>query len=164
ATGADRTPAWCSREPPAPCPGRRGARDRAGARAASRTGAAACGPQSAADAAARLCDLHGRRGGRANLDRSGRYWRAPESARPRWCGDRRDANAEINLGREVEGVATLMERDAPTFEASFGGLQSTVERLEEGGLPLEMALELFERGMILAASCQRMLDQAELRL
>jgi exodeoxyribonuclease VII small subunit len=57
-----------------------------------------------------------------------------------------------------------MDGEAPTFEESFGGLQATVEQLEEGGLPLEQALDLFERGMRLAASCQRLLDQAELRL
>jgi exodeoxyribonuclease VII small subunit len=57
-----------------------------------------------------------------------------------------------------------MEREAPSFEESFGGLQETVEQLEQGGLALETALDLFERGMLLASSCQRQLDQAELRL
>ena len=57
-----------------------------------------------------------------------------------------------------------MEHDAQSFEESFGQLQETVERLEEGGLPLETTLDIFERGMLVAAACQRLLDQAELRL
>ena len=57
-----------------------------------------------------------------------------------------------------------MEHEVPSFEESFGQLQETVERLEEGGLPLETTLDIFERGMLVAAACQRLLDQAELRL
>jgi exodeoxyribonuclease VII small subunit len=57
-----------------------------------------------------------------------------------------------------------MEQDAPSFEESFGQLQEAVERLEQGGLPLETTLDFFERGMQVAATCQRLLDQAELRL
>jgi exodeoxyribonuclease VII small subunit len=57
-----------------------------------------------------------------------------------------------------------MEHKTPSFEESFSQLQETVERLEEGGLPLETTLDFFERGMLVAAACQRLLDQAELRL
>ena len=54
--------------------------------------------------------------------------------------------------------------ESATFEESFGGLQQTIEQLEQGGMPLESALDLFEQGMKLAATCQAMLDRAELRL
>ena len=57
-----------------------------------------------------------------------------------------------------------MESDSATFEASFGRLQGAIERLEEGGLPLEAALDLFEQSMRLAATCHLILDKAELRL
>lgn len=51
-----------------------------------------------------------------------------------------------------------------TFEQAFQQLQQTVERLEEGGMPLAEALALFERGMHLVALCARHLDQAQLRV
>ena len=51
-----------------------------------------------------------------------------------------------------------------SFEERFGRLQEAIERLEQGGLPLEEALALFEQGMELAASCHQILDRAELRL
>ena len=57
-----------------------------------------------------------------------------------------------------------MESDSATFEASFGQLQGAIERLEQGGLPLEAALDLFEQSMRLATTCHLILDKAELRL
>jgi exodeoxyribonuclease VII small subunit len=43
-------------------------------------------------------------------------------------------------------------------------LQHVVERLEDGSLELEQALQLFERGTQLAETCQRIVDSAELRV
>ena len=57
-----------------------------------------------------------------------------------------------------------MASSAPTFEESFNRLQEAIERLEEGGLPLESALALFEQSMELATTCHQILDRAELRL
>ena len=57
-----------------------------------------------------------------------------------------------------------MESESLTFEESFARLQQAIERLEEGGLPLETALEVFEQSMDLAAACHQILDRAELRL
>ena len=51
-----------------------------------------------------------------------------------------------------------------TFEEAFAQLEETVSRLEEGGLTLEESLTLFERGQVLAAHCNRLLDQAELKV
>lgn len=51
-----------------------------------------------------------------------------------------------------------------TFEEAFGALQDTIARLEEGGLPLDVAIETFERGMQLASHCGSILDSAELRV
>ena len=50
---------------------------------------------------------------------------------------------------------------APDFEQSLAELESVVERLEHGELPLEEALAQFERGIALARSCQDALKQAE---
>jgi exodeoxyribonuclease VII small subunit len=57
-----------------------------------------------------------------------------------------------------------MQPSQPSFEESFGRLQEAIERLEEGGLPLEAAMALFEESMGLAATCHEVLDRAELRL
>ena len=47
------------------------------------------------------------------------------------------------------------------FENSLKELEDIVEQLEEGDLPLEKSLELFEHGIRLSRDCQRRLDEAE---
>lgn len=54
--------------------------------------------------------------------------------------------------------------DERPFEEQLDELDAIVVALEEGKLPLEEALTLYERGMRLAQSCQRRLDEAELRV
>jgi exodeoxyribonuclease VII small subunit len=51
-----------------------------------------------------------------------------------------------------------------SFEAAFAELEEVVKRLEEGNLPLDEAMALFERGTALAAACNTRLDAAELRV
>ncbi len=51
-----------------------------------------------------------------------------------------------------------------TFEQAFAELEEVVRALEAGNQPLEEALALYERGMQLAARCQKLLDAAELRI
>jgi exodeoxyribonuclease VII small subunit len=51
-----------------------------------------------------------------------------------------------------------------SFEAAFGELQHVVDQLERGGLDLEQALKLFDRGTLLASICARIVDDAELRV
>jgi exodeoxyribonuclease VII small subunit len=50
------------------------------------------------------------------------------------------------------------------FEQALAELETVVERLEHGELPLEDALKQFERGIELARSCQSSLKQAEQRV
>ena len=50
------------------------------------------------------------------------------------------------------------------FESSITELESLVETLESGEVPLEDALARFERGITLARQCQTMLKSAELRV
>lgn len=54
--------------------------------------------------------------------------------------------------------------DDLTFEQAFKELTETVARLEDGDLPLEESLALFERGQQLSAHCSRLLDRAELKV
>ena len=51
-----------------------------------------------------------------------------------------------------------------SFEEAFERLQSTILRLEEGGLTLDESIAQFELGTKLAALCSDMLDRAELRV
>lgn len=51
-----------------------------------------------------------------------------------------------------------------SFEACLDELQQVVKQLEAGDLPLERALELFERGMSLSDSCRKQLEEAETRV
>ncbi|MEY4763259.1 MAG: hypothetical protein RLZZ200_3116 [Pseudomonadota bacterium] len=50
---------------------------------------------------------------------------------------------------------------SPDFETSLGELETLVERLERGDLPLEDALKDFERGVQLTRQCQGALSDAQ---
>ena len=50
---------------------------------------------------------------------------------------------------------------AKTFEASIKELEEIVQKLEQGDLDLNTSLKLFEDGIKLSKSCQKMLDDAE---
>jgi exodeoxyribonuclease VII small subunit len=60
-----------------------------------------------------------------------------------------------NAPQDIDGLA---------FDAALAELQETVRRLEEGGLPLEEAIALYERGVALHEHCARLLGDAELRV
>ena len=47
------------------------------------------------------------------------------------------------------------------FESALGRLEKIVQELEQGDLPLEQSLKLFEEGVKLARLCTKRLDEAE---
>lgn len=51
-----------------------------------------------------------------------------------------------------------------SFEVSLEALEKIVQQLEDGDLPLERSLELFEQGIRLSRECQDRLSQAERRI
>ena len=51
-----------------------------------------------------------------------------------------------------------------SFESSLEELERIVRDLEQGELPLERSLELFEQGVKLSRECQDRLNQAERRI
>lgn len=58
-----------------------------------------------------------------------------------------------------------MPDDPPlTFETGLQQLEGIVKEMESGELPLERALELFERGMKLSEACRKQLEDAETRV
>ena len=54
--------------------------------------------------------------------------------------------------------------NARSFESSLEELERIVRELEQGELPLERSLELFEQGVKLSRECQDRLNQAERRI
>jgi exodeoxyribonuclease VII small subunit len=50
------------------------------------------------------------------------------------------------------------------FERRLTDLEAVVERLEQGDLPLEESVRLFEEGMKLSESCKQELEAAEGRI
>ncbi|MDF2957073.1 MAG: Exonuclease VII small subunit [Candidatus Alkanophagales archaeon MCA70_species_1] len=51
-----------------------------------------------------------------------------------------------------------------SFEDALRRLEEIVELLEQGDLPLEEALKLFEEGIVLCRFCNKKLDEAEYRV
>jgi exodeoxyribonuclease VII small subunit len=50
------------------------------------------------------------------------------------------------------------------FEKAIDELESIVKRLEEGRVPLEESVAIYERGEALKARCEELLKQAEARV
>jgi exodeoxyribonuclease VII small subunit len=51
-----------------------------------------------------------------------------------------------------------------SFDVALLELQRTVAELEQGGLPLESSIALYERGVALHERCAALLGEAELRV
>jgi exodeoxyribonuclease VII small subunit len=56
------------------------------------------------------------------------------------------------------------EKAAASFESGLLELEQIVKEMESGDLPLERALELYEKGMRLSESCRKQLEAAETRI
>jgi exodeoxyribonuclease VII small subunit len=56
------------------------------------------------------------------------------------------------------------DKPVPSFEDGLKELEEVVRELEGGELPLEKALERFERGVALAEACRKQLEEAESRV
>lgn len=54
--------------------------------------------------------------------------------------------------------------DELAFEGALDELESLVERIESGDLPLEEALSHYERGVSLSRRCAELLERAERRI
>ena len=56
------------------------------------------------------------------------------------------------------------EIDTLSYEAAYQALEAVLEQLDSGELALEQAVDLYERGQRLSAHCQRLLEEAELKI
>ncbi len=60
-----------------------------------------------------------------------------------------------------QGTTPAGAAATPDFEQALAELESLVERLESGDLPLDEALQTFERGVALTRHCQGALKTAQ---
>ena len=51
-----------------------------------------------------------------------------------------------------------------SFETAIAELEGIVKRLEEGKVPLEESVAIYERGEVLKKRCEELLKQAEARV
>ena len=51
-----------------------------------------------------------------------------------------------------------------SFEQAMAELESLVKKLEEGRLPLEEAIQAYERGTLLKKQCEQKLQAAKMRV
>ena len=58
----------------------------------------------------------------------------------------------------------MTDERARSFEDDLRELEQVVNKLEEGGLSLDESIDLYEKGVKLAAICQDRLDKAQLRV
>lgn len=95
------------------------------------------------------------------------------------CGDKRRSKAHHRDTADTEEAQSFKRDTRPesrnkemkandeqpkSFEASLEALEEIVQSLENGDLPLEKSLELFEEGIRLSRQCQERLSQAERRI
>ena len=57
-----------------------------------------------------------------------------------------------------------MSNETVTFEAAIARLEEIVKGLENGSIPLDKSLEMFEEGVSLVKLCGNMLDNAEQKI
>jgi exodeoxyribonuclease VII small subunit len=58
----------------------------------------------------------------------------------------------------------MTENQATSYEAAFASLQKIIDQLEDGDLPLEEAILLYEKGKKLSDQCAKLLEEAQLRV
>ena len=64
----------------------------------------------------------------------------------------------------LRGRSGFVDTSIKDFEAAIAELESIVKKLEEGDLPLEQSLILYERGVQLSRFCHARLEEAERRI
>ena len=61
-------------------------------------------------------------------------------------------------------MAEAPEIEALSFEQALAELEGIVARLESGQAPLEQSIQMYERGALLKAHCEKRLEAARLRV
>jgi exodeoxyribonuclease VII small subunit len=61
-------------------------------------------------------------------------------------------------------MAEAPEIEALSFEQALAELEGIVAKLESGQAPLEQSIQMYERGALLKAHCEKRLEAARLRV
>ncbi|MDF2922012.1 MAG: xseB [Paenibacillaceae bacterium] len=67
------------------------------------------------------------------------------------------------MGKQLQQATAAGDGDV-SFETAIEQLEIIVARLENGDVPLEQAIELFQQGMRLSQLCSRKLEQVERKI
>jgi exodeoxyribonuclease VII small subunit len=70
---------------------------------------------------------------------------------------------EEKMAKEAKNVKNGEKTEAG-FEERLGELEAIAARLEKDDVPLEEALALYERGMTIHRACEKILNEAKLRI
>ncbi|MCR4434270.1 MAG: exodeoxyribonuclease VII small subunit [Clostridiales bacterium] len=57
-----------------------------------------------------------------------------------------------------------MKENEKTFEEAISELEEVVKKLENGDLPLDESIELFQKGLELSRCCSKKLDEVEKKI
>ena len=57
-----------------------------------------------------------------------------------------------------------MSKKSKSFEESMGRLEQIVRAMEQGNVPLEESLKLFQEGPELVQNCSQLLDEAQMKI
>lgn len=68
------------------------------------------------------------------------------------------------MSEDVASETIHADVDQFSFERAIEELESIVKRLEEGRVPLEESVAIYERGEVLKRRCEHLLRQAEARV
>ena len=61
-------------------------------------------------------------------------------------------------------VKSASAKTPASFESTISELESIVQEMERGSMPLEQSLAAYERGTVLLRHCQDVLNKAELSI
>ncbi|SHN49274.1 exodeoxyribonuclease VII small subunit [Erythrobacter sanguineus] len=70
--------------------------------------------------------------------------------------------APMDEGNNAAGSAQDISQ--MSFEQALAALETIVQQLERGDVPLDHSISLYERGEALRAACQQRLDAAQARI
>lgn len=68
------------------------------------------------------------------------------------------------MSQDTDQNAAQCEPEEASFEANLRKLENIVSELEQGDLPLDQALELYEQGVGAYRNCHRRLEEAETKV
>jgi exodeoxyribonuclease VII small subunit len=70
----------------------------------------------------------------------------------------------VTMDEGTAAAAAGQDLSRMSFEEALGALESIVQQLERGDVPLDQSISLYERGEALRAACQERLDAAQARI